>query len=130
MRPVDGFSEKNNNKSGKNNDKSQKNDTKESKEKKSKENESKAVGSDAPPLLRFGSKQNILLSDDQYHQLIKDFGQETADLYIEKASLWCDSKKRELANCDNTIRLWLQKDGYKIGDYFDVEKYKFVINNF
>lgn len=121
VRPVNGNSEKNDNKSGKNILNSEKNYTKESKGKKSKEKERKGEETASP--------DGSALPPSQLDKLIADYGQETVDRYISKVRSWYAEKGRTIHDLYGKVRDWLEKDGVRKIDP-DIEKYKSLMNRF
>ena len=118
VRPLNGFSENNADNSEKNPCNSENNHTKESKEKESKVKESKAEETASPSL-----------APSALDKLISDYGKETVDKYADRVRSWYADKGIPLTDLEATVRKWLEQDGVKKLD-FDIEKYRFVINNF
>lgn len=91
---------------------------KESKEKKSKVNVCASTRA-------YGSHNNIHLTAEQYEQLCKDYGEATADDYIERCSEYVsNSGRKPYDNHYNTLVNWLKKDGVEKQKQhsYDVEK--------
>lgn len=97
VRPENGFSGKNEDKSGKNADKSGINDTKESKE-----NERKSKESISPPAAS--------LTDEKRKILIEEYGCSAVAAYEERFQRWRASKRAVNADAFFTISKWLQQD--------------------
>jgi phage replication O-like protein O len=74
----------------------------------------------------YGNFKNVLLTDEEYDQLVYDYGRDNAERYIERVDSWVQSTGKERADYYATIRLWLEKDDVEKYDH----KYDFVINNF
>ena len=75
-----------------------------------------------------GEYGNVRLTDEEFTKLSDDYGESVAKDYINRVDRWVQSTGRSYSDYDATIRLWLQRDGVE-KDTFDVEKYRFVINN-
>lgn len=56
----------------------------------------------------YGELNNVLLTEDEYNRLIKDFGIKIITKYINSLSLW--AKFDPKTNHNLTIRSWLNKD--------------------
>ena len=121
VRPVNGNSEKNDNKSGKNILNSEKNYTKESKGKKSKEKERKGEETASP--------DGSALTPSALEKLIYDYGQENVDKYVQRVRSWYADKGKPVADLEGTVRKWLEQDGVPLIDH-SIDKYKVVINKF
>ncbi|SFX90680.1 replication protein [Ruminococcus sp. XPD3002] len=75
-----------------------------------------------------GEYGNVRLTDEEFTKLSDDYGESVAKDYINRVDRWVQSTGRSFSDYDATIRLWLQRDGVE-KDSFDMEKYRFVINN-
>ena len=75
-----------------------------------------------------GEYGNVRLTDEEFTKLSDDYGESVAKDYINRVDRWVQSTGRSFSDYDATIRLWLQRDGVE-KDTFDMEKYRFVINN-
>jgi phage replication O-like protein O len=76
-----------------------------------------------------GRYGNVLLTDNQYSDLTKDYGENNVRDYIQRVDSHVQSTGKAYADYDATIRKWLTQDGVKKDD-FDADKYSFAINNF
>ena len=76
-----------------------------------------------------GRYGNVLLTDNQYSDLTKEYGENNVRDYIQRVDSHVQSTGKAYADYDATIRKWLTQDGVKKDD-FDADKYAFVINNF
>lgn len=123
VRPVNGNSQKNDNKSGKNILNSEKNYTKESKGKKSKEKESK--GEESIP----ETPESFPTPSPSLQQLVYDYGQEAVDKYVQRVRCWYAEKGKSPSDLEGTVRKWLEQDGVPLVDH-SIDKYKCVINKF
>lgn len=99
VRPENGFSEINEDKSEIYSDKSEKNDTKESKGKENKLKESKA-----------GSPPSAALTPENRKILIDQYGESAVDDYEKRFESWRASRKAYNADAFKTISKWLQDD--------------------
>lgn len=122
VRPVEGFSGKNSNKSEKNSNKSEKKCIKESKEKKSKEKESKGEETASPD----GS---ALSPSPDLNKLVYDYGQDNVDKYVQRVRSWYSEKGKPLTDLEGTVRKWLEQDNVELVDH-SFDKYKAFINKF
>lgn len=123
VRPVNGNSRKNDNKSGKNILNSEKNYTKESKGKKRKEKESK--GEESIP----ETPESFPPPSPSLQQLVYDYGQEAVDKYVQRVRCWYAEKGKSPSDLEGTVRKWLEQDGVPLIDH-SIDKYKVVINKF
>ena len=76
-----------------------------------------------------GRYGNVLLTDNQYSDLTKEYGENNVRDYIQRVDSHVQSTGKAYADYDATIRKWLTQDGVKKDD-FDADKYSFAINNF
>ena len=114
VRPENGFSGKNEDKSEINADNSGKNDTKESKEKENKSQESKE-----------GLPPSASLTEEKRKILVEEYGRSTVDTYEQRFERWRASKQAANADAFLCISKWLQQDKPKGHSSFcaeDVEK--------
>lgn len=77
---------------------------------------------------KYGIYENVLLSADEYSQLVSDYGESNIREYIRRVDEYVQSSGKRYSDYAVTIRRWLEKDNVKKDD-FDMEKYRFVINN-
>jgi len=77
---------------------------------------------------KYGNYENVLLSADEYSQLVSDYGESNIREYIRRVDEYVQSSGKRYSDYAVTIRRWLEKDNVK-KDNFDMEKYRFVINN-
>ena len=73
----------------------------------------------------YGHFKNVLLTNEEYEQLIYDYGEQDTERYIDKVDNWVEIKGKEKADYCSTIRSWMEKDGVEKWNH----KYDFVINN-
>lgn len=76
-------------------------------------------------LKTYGHFKNVLLTNEEYEQLIYDYGEQDTERYIDKVDNWVEIKGKEKADYCSTIRSWMEKDGVEKWNH----KYDFVINN-
>ena len=80
-----------------------------------------------------GRYGNVLLTDNQYSDLTKEYGENNVRDYIQRVDSHVQSTGKAYADYDATIRKWLEQDGVKKSDSeydFENDKYAFVFNNF
>ena len=77
---------------------------------------------------KYGNYENVLLSADEYSQLVSDYGESNIREYIRRVDEYVQSSGKRYSDYAVTIRRWLEKDNVNKDD-FDMEKYRFVINN-
>jgi flagellar biosynthesis GTPase FlhF len=80
----------------------------------------------------YGKWKNVLLTDDEYRELIQDYGSQAVEVYIIKLDEYIETTGKKYRNHCAVIQKWLEedktKDKSKVGS--DVaEKYKMFINN-
>ncbi len=73
----------------------------------------------------YGHFKNVLLTNEEYEQLIYDYGEQDTERYIDKVDNWVEIKGKEKADYCSTIRSWMVNDGVEKRNH----KYDFVINN-
>ena len=73
----------------------------------------------------YGHFKNVLLTNEEYEQLIYDYGVQDTERYIDKVDNWAEIKGKEKADYCSTIRSWMVNDGVEKRNH----KYDFVINN-
>ena len=116
VRPVNGNSRKNDNKSEKNILNSEKNYTKESKVKESKGEKT-------------ASPDGSASSPSALEKLIYDYGQENVDKYVQRVRSWYADKGKSPSDLEGTVRKWLEQDGVEKIDH-SIDKYNCIINKF
>ena len=135
VRNNDSFSQKNPSKS-------EKNPTKESKINKNKLKEIRGErmpdGISHPPnaenfvsdFNQHGKYKHVKLTDSQYSELVKDFGQKKIDEYIKKVDEYCQQHNENYNDCDLTIRKWIAEDKGKHHEHsYDLDEfYDFTLN--
>ena len=122
VRPVSGYSQKNDNYSKNNSYNSEKKCTKESKVKESKVKERKVEETASPD----GSAPTPSPSLDQ---LIYDYGKENTDKYVQKVRKWYADKGKPISDLEDTVRKWMEQDGIEKVDH-SMDKYKALMNRF
>ena len=85
----------------------------------------KEKGKESYSLKPYGHFKNVLLTNEEYEQLIYDYGEQDTERYIDKVDNWVEIKGKEKADYCSTIRSWMEKDGVEKWNH----KYDFVINN-
>lgn len=122
VRPVSGYSQKNDNYSENNSYNSEKKCTKESKVKESKVKERKVEETASPD----GSAPTPSPSLDQ---LIYDYGQETVDKYVNRVNNWYAEKGRKVSDVYGKVKEWLEKDNVPTIDH-SIDAYMGLMNKF
>lgn len=64
---------------------------------------------------KFGEYKNILLTDEQYQQLIKDYGEMVITDYIQKMDEYIQMKGKKYKDFNLALRNWIKKDGITKG---------------
>lgn len=124
VRPVDSYSQKNNNYSENNSYKSEKKCTKESKVKESKVKERKVENTASPDGSADSPSSPSLLD-----QLVYDYGQENTDKYMQKVRKWYSDKGKPISDLEGTVRKWMEQDGIEKVDH-SMDKYEVLMNRF
>lgn len=92
---------------------------------------------DKPQKHKFGAFNHVLLTDSEYTKLCEDYGQETADKYIQKVDDYCEMKGKSYKNYNLAIRnTFMSRDNVKPKDdglkqgadgyYYDKDGNKYV----
>ena len=76
----------------------------------------------------YGQNHNVTLTEDEYSQLVSDYGEDVTLKFINRMDLWIKAKGRAPNDCFSELLVWLERDG-KAPDP-DVEKYKCLVNQF
>ena len=76
----------------------------------------------------YGQNHNVTLTEDEYSQLVSDYGEDVTRKFINRMDLWIKAKGRAPNDCFSELLIWLERDG-KAPDP-DIEKYKCCINQF
>lgn len=72
--------------------------------------------SKAPTCHKYGEYKHVLLSDDQYSSLIKDFGEDKVKDYIRRVDEYCEQHGKSYKNYTLTIRNWIRRNREKNGN--------------
>lgn len=75
--------------------------------------------SPAPPKSskkKFGEYGNISLTDEQYNQLVKDYGEPVMNDYIRRMDEYIQMKGKKYKDCNLALRNWIKKDGITKGN--------------
>ena len=78
--------------------------------------------------ITLGQNHNVTLTEDEYSQLVSDYGEDVTLKFINRMDLWIKAKGRAPNDCFSELLVWLERDG-KAPDP-DVEKYKCLVNQF
>ena len=69
-------------------------------------------GCGKPQKHKHGEYKHVLLSNDEYTRLISDYGEETAELYIQKVDEYCQMKGKTYKDYNLAIRnTFMKRDG-------------------
>ena len=94
-----------------------------------KDNTKERVERKAPLPCHIGDNKRAFVNDDNYMQLVSEYGAEVIDKYIKRADKWAFKKGKDLGECSDTLRRWLEQDGVEKIDP-EIEQYKKFINQF
>lgn len=94
-----------------------------------KDNTKERVERKAPLPCHIGDNKRAFVNDDNYKQLASEYGAEVIDKYIKRADKWAFKKGKDLGECSDTLRRWLEQDGVEKIDP-EIEQYKKFINQF
>lgn len=75
--------------------------------------------SPAPPKSskkKFGEYGNISLTDEQYNQLVKDYGESVMNDYIQRMDEYIQMKGKKYKDFNLALRNWIKKDGITKGN--------------
>ena len=76
----------------------------------------------------FGQNHNVTLTEDEYSQLVSDYGEDVTMKFINRMDLWIKAKGKTPADCYSELLIWLEREG--IAPDPDIEKYKCLVNQF
>lgn len=76
-----------------------------------------------------GDNNKAFVNDDNYKRLVSEYGSEIIDKYIERVDKWAFRKGKDLGECTDVIKRWLEQDGVKKKDPM-LKEYEKVINKF
>lgn len=85
------------------------------------DNDIKRTGkpSPAPPKSvkkKFGEYGNVSLTDEQYSQLVKDYGESVMNDYIQRMDEYIQMKGKKYKDFNLALRNWIKKDGITKGN--------------
>lgn len=73
-----------------------------------------SIDSGKPQKHKHGEFKHVLLTDDEYSKLCKDYGQDIADKYIQKVDEYCEMKGKSYKNYNLAIRnTFMSRDNVK-----------------
>ena len=84
----------------------------------------KAIDSD-----HTGYYNRAFVENNNYEDLKKEYGSDVIENYLKKVDRWADKNNKDIGECSDMIRKWLDQDGVKKNDP-DIDDYSFVINDF
>lgn len=64
----------------------------------------------------FGEYNNISLTDDQYQQLVRDYGESVINDYIQRMDEYIQMKGKKYKDFNLALRNWIKKDGITKGN--------------
>ena len=64
----------------------------------------------------FGEYSNISLTDDQYQQLVRDYGESVINDYIQRMDEYIQMKGKKYKDFNLVLRNWIKKDGITKGN--------------
>lgn len=64
----------------------------------------------------FGEYSNISLTDDQYQQLVRDYGESVINDYIQRMDEYIQMKGKKYKDFNLALRNWIKKDGITKGN--------------
>lgn len=71
---------------------------------------SKKASTSKPPRKKYGEYKHVLLNDEQYERLIKDFGETTVKQYIQAVDEYVQQKGETYQDYNLTIRKFIRRD--------------------
>lgn len=87
------------------------------------DNDNDIKGTDKPPPAppksvkkTFGEYSNISLTDDQYQQLVRDYGESVINDYIQRMDEYIQMKGKKYKDFNLALRNWIKKDGITKGN--------------
>lgn len=78
--------------------------------------ENKDIERGKPPQHKYGEYKHVLLSDDQYSSLIKDFSEAKVKDYIRRVDEYCEQHGKSYKNYALTVRNWIRRDHKENGN--------------
>lgn len=87
-------------------------------------NVSESDNKKTPAKHKYGEFKHVLLSDEQYSSLIRDFGESKTREYIKRVDEYCEQYGKSYKNYSLTIRKWINKDGERNGNIRNHEESK------
>lgn len=83
------------------------------------------IDSSKPQKHKYGEFKHVLLTDDEYAKLCKDYGQDIADKYIQKVDEYCEMKGKSYKNYNLAIRnTFMSRDNVKPLHRAEADLYK------
>jgi hypothetical protein len=84
-----------------------------------------SIDSGKPQKHKHGEFKHVLLTDDEYSKLCKDYGQDIADKYIQKVDEYCEMKGKSYKNYNLAIRnTFMSRDNVKPLHRTEADLYK------
>ena len=76
-----------------------------------------------------GEKNRVFINNVNYEELRKAYGKDIINEYLKRVDRWADKNEKNIGECTDMIRKWLEQDGVKKLDC-DIEAYESIINQF
>ena len=76
-----------------------------------------------------GSHNCAFVNDDNYNELAAEYGKDIIDEYISRVDNWAHQKVKNLGECSETVRKWLEQDNVPKIDP-SISAYESVIGQF
>lgn len=70
----------------------------------------KKASTSKPPRKKYGEYKHVLLTDEQYERLVKDFGETTVKQYIQAVDEYVQQKGETYQDYNLTIRKFIRRD--------------------
>ena len=77
----------------------------------------------------YGKCGKVLLTDEEYNDLVRGYGKDTIGRYIERMDNWIVSRGVKNLECYSELKVWLDRDGIAYKN-IDVSRYEEFINDF
>lgn len=81
------------------------------------------------PSSHVGQNRSAFVNDDNYNQLVSEYGADVIDKYISRVDDWAFKKGKNIGESSETIRRWLEEDNVQKLDP-DIKNYEKFINQF
>ncbi len=80
----------------------------------------------------YGKEGKVLLTITEYLTLVRDYGDDTVERYIERMDSYMTAKNIQYSDCYSQLMLWLKKDNVRkqSQNTVDISQYEWFINRF